>query len=111
MEKAVQAFTKKAIQTGLTLDATLKQFGFTWDDLREWWKNRQDPYIQTIKIPTKPCPECGHTMRLYTLNTRPDEMVEGFGSMWLCGTSCSGRGCGYDEYSIKTFEEELKETQ
>lgn len=61
------------------------------------------------------CPECGMTMLLYTVNDDPkkrdrviSEKGEEYKSMWLCGTSCSGKGCLYEEYSVLTVQEEIE---
>jgi hypothetical protein len=59
-----------------------------------------------IIIPEKLCPECGNRMLLYPVNNTPDSQVgEELKSQWLCGTSCSGRGCWYEEFSTRTPEE------
>ena len=62
------------------------------------------------------CPECGYPMSIYPVNTDPlkrdrvlSEDGKEYKSMWLCGTSCSGKGCLYERFSTKTVEEELSE--
>ena len=70
---------------------------------------------KTLEAKLLKCPECGQFMQVYPVNSDPkkrDRVLSGDGkeynSMWLCGTSCSGKGCLYEEYSFLTVQEEIK---
>lgn len=69
-------------------------------------------------IPKKPCLECKkNLMGLYPVNTDPrgfdrvgtteneDPNGRNYNSMWLCGTSCNGKGCWHEEYNYYSVEE------
>lgn len=53
------------------------------------------------------CPECGMPMNLIHVNTSPRNQIGGrWRSMWQCADLV---GCGHDELSEKTYDEEVRE--
>jgi len=106
MKKIIDTFSKKTIYEAINVNTMLTATGKSWEELKvfisEYKVTEFDADIRT----SKPCPECGYTMSIFSVNTRPDEVVEKYKSMWLCGSSCSKRGCLYEEYSTNTIEEE-----
>lgn len=117
METILQPFTLKTIQECLILYEHLEKHGKTLDDVRGFLERR--PKVPKVRVASyfthRPCPKCGRPMRLYTVNTGVEDQVgkdpatgKPYRTMWFCGTSCSGKGCWYEEYSTLTVEEQLE---
>lgn len=67
------------------------------------------------KLSLEKCPICGKTMQLYPVNSEgmdkvgstdfEDKESSKYRSMWLCGKSCNGTGCGHEEYNYYSVED------
>ena len=108
MKKLLEAWSLGRIRDALSIADKLVKSGKTFEDVRNWLEQSRQSNVQQ-NIPIKKCPECGKSMRLYPVNTNTEDQVGGgYNLMWLCGTTCSGKGCLYEEYSTKTINEELE---
>ena len=119
MKNILAAWTLKTIGEALNIHKHLANTGKSWADvelyLRDAANISQEATSTGIQHPVRSCPQCGRSMRIYSVNVDPkkrdrvlSEDGKEYKSMWLCGTSCSGKGCLYDEYSFLTVQEEIK---
>ena len=111
-------FSSKAWQEFLNQLAFLAEHNINVSDVEKALKEAklESETEKTVLIQMPKCPECGQFMQVYPVNTDPkkrdrvlSEDGKEYKSMWLCGTSCSGKGCLYEKFSTKTVEEELEE--
>jgi hypothetical protein len=55
------------------------------------------------------CPVCGRILNASAISSQSDKYKEGYRTYFLCGAACcTGKGCGYEEYSKLTIDEILK---
>ena len=122
MKKILAAWNLKAISEALNIHTHLVNSGKTWEDVGAYLKSiaadhRKEKKSSSANHPAyhRSCRKCGRPMRVYSANSDPkkrDRVLSKDGkeykSMWLCGTSCSGKGCLYEEYSFLTVQEEIK---
>lgn len=123
MEKLLAAWSLKTIQEAVNINRHLLNNGKSWKNVETYLPEaaKQIRFARgkrnTRRPMFRPCPECGRPMQLYPVNsdsqgrdrvgTTHFEDPEGreYKSMWLCGTTCSGRGCLYEEYNLYSVEQ------
>lgn len=130
LDKIFQAFTDfSTLQIVGQVMNKMKEFEINLEEYQEWIKNKGHrivpansltkmkniPWadIPRVKIIRK-CPKCGKLLKLGEVNVSSDTRVEGdFQSQWYCGGTCQGckkelkiEGCGWEEFSTKSFLEE-----
>ena len=119
MKKILAAWNLKTINEALNIHKHLADTGNSWENVELYLRGAvdigQNATSKGIQRPVCACPICGRPMRVYPVNADPkkrDRVLSKDGkeykSMWLCGTSCSGKGCLYEEYSFLTAQEEIK---
>lgn len=116
MERLLAAWSIKTLQEAINLYDHIRSKGKNFEDVRRYLLelkgSRQAHNVKgnikfkQTKKRLKNCPICGKKMNLYPVNNSAESQVEeGFQSMWLCGTSCSGLGCWYEEYNKESVVE------
>lgn len=115
IEKILEPWKGSVIQGAIQIHKRIMEKGVTWDDVEKWIK--KNPRVITSEMSVegrkirketkiKTCPRCGKPMNGSNLYAESVKYKEGFRSYWLCGAACcSGKGCGYEEWSKLTIEE------
>ena len=122
MEKILAAWKIGTIQDALNMEASLSAKGKNWNDVRAYLAAVKKDAGAGGKAPiaaSRPCPVCGHGMRLYPVNIDPRgtdrigttaaERGQGteYRSMWFCRT----KGCWHEDYSVLPVRQEAKKYQ
>lgn len=56
------------------------------------------------------CPRCGKKMNISKISEVSSKYEKGYRTYLLCGAACcSGKGCGYEEFSKKTIKELIQQ--
>ena len=122
MKKILAAWNLKMIHEALNIHRHLANAGKTWEDVEQYIAdsagNKGHKAIAASgrrQAVIHVCPQCGRLMQLYSVNSDPQkrdrvisEKGSDYKSMWLCGTTCSGKGCLHEEYSVLTVQEEIE---
>ena len=119
IDRLLAAWSIKTLQEFINVWDTITPNGKTAEDVRQYLKDsilefrkrsaqgirsRHGIFISSSIV----CPDCGYPLALYSVNTSSEDQVgKEFRSMWLCGTSCSGKGCWYEEYNKESVNEIL----
>lgn len=110
IDKSLAAFSGPTLQAFRRVAMTLRNDGHTMDDAIAYILGMpvRPPDNNPAMLVNK-CPECGMAMNVYTVNTSAEDQVDPeYHSMWMCGTSCSGKGCGYEEYSPLSIQDQIE---
>jgi hypothetical protein len=109
MDKILEPWLRKraVIVGGLQINNRLIREGKTWEDVREFLESNKSISKTIIHKSPKKCPDCGKPLNGSDLHKNSEKYKEGYRSYWLCGASCcTGKGCGYEEYSTLTVRKE-----
>lgn len=111
MKRILDTWSIKIIQEAIQIKKKLEKLGYSWADLEKGLSKKVEeiqfmPSKPRQSRPVKICPRCNKSLNFTIIAEQSDKYAEGYRIYWLCGASCcSGKGCGYEEFSKSTIAE------
>lgn len=120
IEHISDAFGFGNAQTCSHIMAALAKTGISNGDFLAWMEGKileiklkvteskkyKDDLRNQFRQHSRRCPECGGQVNIFPINTAKGNQVPGdYRSLWYCSEILK---CGFEEYSIRTVDEEIK---
>jgi hypothetical protein len=117
MDKILAAWNIKTLQEFVNISIQLRNNSKTLEDVEEYLKNPTRNYPKPkdedsegfIRKPIRLCPNCGGTLKIFSLNKVELEQNPEMKSKWECCKTCKTESCGYVEYIKETIEQIIGE--